>query len=494
MTQAMTLLCLAAIWLAGFGLVRWLFPQPLGWSLHNIWLFSLAIGTGAGIASCVYFLMLLLAGPSVAALAPAIGAFIAIALALGWFTRRTGTQLDWAEGPPVPKYLKVLFLAAAALAVVMFLSAVLYNPHGEEGAWSIWNLRARFLVRSGTLWRLAFSSDLNWSHLDYPLLLPGLVALCWKLSGAESTAAPVAIAFLFGLGTIGVLMGTLAALRGKALALVAGMLLLGTATFIALSASLYGDVPLSFYILSTIALLCLQDRHPEDLRFSALAGLMAGFAAWTRNEGIVFVTAILIARAFALLRAPGRAPMLPQLLRLLAGMAAPIAVVVTFKLRVAPPGDLSSIPAAVVAKNAADVARWITMLEGLVLALLNFGRFLIPILLLLAVYWYLVRFRVDPQDRPALATAAFALPLTLAAQLVIDVLYEPSLPLEIGTSFERILLQLWPAALLAFFLASGPLQLIAPREARKTRPVAKAAKAPAKSKAGKSGRSVAETR
>ena len=25
----MMLLCLAAIWLAGFGLVRWMFPQPL---------------------------------------------------------------------------------------------------------------------------------------------------------------------------------------------------------------------------------------------------------------------------------------------------------------------------------------------------------------------------------------------------------------------------------------------------------------------------------
>ena len=65
----------------------------------------------------------------------------------------------------------------------MFLGAVVYNPHGEEGAWSIWNLRARFLFAAGAFWRLAFSSNLNWSHLDYPLLLPGLVALCWKLTG-----------------------------------------------------------------------------------------------------------------------------------------------------------------------------------------------------------------------------------------------------------------------------------------------------------------------
>ena len=67
---------------------------------------------------------------------------------------------------------------------------------------------------------------------------------------------------------MGVLVSTLGVLRGKAQALLAGTLLLGTASFVALSAALYGDVPLSFYILATLALLCLQDRYPDDLRFS----------------------------------------------------------------------------------------------------------------------------------------------------------------------------------------------------------------------------------
>jgi hypothetical protein len=491
----MTLLCLAAIWLAGFGLVRWMFPQPLGWSLHNVLLFSLAIGTGAGVASCLYFLALLLAGPSLTVLACAIGAAVVIALALGLFAKRKGTQFDWAEGPAVPRYLTALLVLAAALAVIMFLSAVLYNPHGEEGAWSIWNLRARFLVRAGAFWRIAFSNDLNWTHPDYPLLLPGLVALCWKIAREESTAAPVAIAFLFALGTAGVLMSTLAVLRGKMQALLAGMLLLGTASFVALSAALYGDVPLSFYILSTLALLCLQDRYPEDLRFSTLAGLMAGFGAWTRNEGMIFVVALLIARAFAVFRLRQRAAIMPQFLRLLAGMAAPVAVVITFKLRVSPPSELFSAPASAILKNLTDVGRWITTVEGLVIILVNFGRFLIPIVLVLGLYWYLVRFRTDlsgdARDRATLATAAIALPLTLVVQLLLDILYEPYLPLEIGTSFERILLQLWPPAIFAFFLASAPPQLIVPNAAvRKGKPVTKTARP----KAARPPRSVAEAR
>lgn len=486
----MLLLWLAAIWLAGFGLVRWMFPQPLRWSLHNVLLFSLGIGVGAGIASCIYFLVLLLAGPGFTVLASSTGAMVAIGLALGLLARKRGTLLDWAidsdGGPAVPWYVTALFVAAVAVALTMFLSAVTYNPHGDEGAWSIWNLRARFLFRAGAFWRDAFSSDLSWSHPDYPLMLPGLVALCWKLGGRESTDAPIAIAFLFTLGTAGLLVSALGALRGKTLALLAGILLLGTGSFVALSAALYGDVPLGFYILATIALLCLQDRYPDDLRFSTLAGLMAGLAAWTRNEGLIFVAAIVIARAIALLRFRERKLLLPQLLRLVLGSAAPLAVVITFKLRVGGPSDLGSVPASAILQHMADPSRWIVTLEALVVELFNFGRFLIPIVLVLALYWYLVRFRVDDRDEASLATAAIALPLTLAAQSVVDILYVDNLSLEISTSFERILLQIWPAVLLVFFLASGPLELAA-QEIRK-------AKAPvAKRKTAKPGRSVAET-
>jgi hypothetical protein len=476
------LLCLAAIWLGGFGFVRWMFPQPIRWSLHNVLLFSLAIGTGAGVASCLYFLALVMAGPSFTVLASVMGAALAITLALGFFARGRGTLMDWAEGPAVPWYLIALIALAAALAVIMFLGAIAYNPHGDEGAWSIWNLRARFLFRAGAFWRDAFSSDLRWTHPDYPLMLPGLVALCWKLSGQESTAAPIAIAFLFVLGTAGVLVSTLGVLRGKTHALLAGTLLLGTASFVALSTALYGDVPLSFYILATLALLCLQDRHPENLRFSTLAGLMAGFAAWTRNEGMIFLMALIVARVVALFRFRERKR---QLLRLVLGLAAPLAIVIFFKLRVGSPSEFLSVPASTILKHLADPARWIVIVEGLVIMLFNFGRFLIPIALALALYWYLIRFRVDPRDRAALATAGIVLLLTLAVQLLVDLLYLDNLPLEINTSFERILLQLWPAALLAFFLASGPLQLVA------TKPQGKVSK---EKKANKVARRVAETR
>lgn len=487
----MTLFCLAAIWLIGFGIVRWMFPQPIRWSLHNILLFSLGIGAGAGVVSCLYFLTLVAAGPSFIAMASVIGVAVVAALALGLVAKPHGAPLDWAEGPAVPWYLTALLAVAAALAVTMFLGVVAYNPHGDEAAWSIWNLRARFLFRAGAQWRNAFLSDLSWSRPDYPLLVPGLVALCWTLARQESPDAPIAIAFLFALGTTGVLAGTLGVLRGKALALVATTILLGTASFVALSAALYGDVPLSFYILATLALLCLQDRRPDDLKFTALAGLMAGFAAWTRNEGGIFVVALLVARAFTLLRQRSGTTVAPHLLRFIAGLAAPLAVVIFFKLRIAGPSDFLSVPPSAILHHLADPGRWIMTAEGLVITLFTFGRFLIPIVLALALYWYLVRFRVDARDVAALRTGSIALGLTLAAQLLLDILFVDDLPVELSTSFERIFLQLWPAALLMFFVASGPLQLAAPKTmARK----AKGSPRSVKHGRGEHARGVAETR
>ena len=53
----MTFLCIALVWLTGFGLARFLFPSPARWSLHSVFLFSLGTGLGMGIASGLYLFL-----------------------------------------------------------------------------------------------------------------------------------------------------------------------------------------------------------------------------------------------------------------------------------------------------------------------------------------------------------------------------------------------------------------------------------------------------
>ncbi len=410
----MIFLCLALVWLTGFGLLRWLFPSPLRWSTENVLLFSLAAGVGIGITSCLYFVTLAVAGGKVVTLAAVEGVAAVAAIALGFSTRRRRSPLEPPSQPAPRPYLKALLLLALVMAATMFILYSLARPHGEADAWSIWNLHARFLSRGGAFWTEAFSKQVAWSHPDYPLLLPGIVALCWTLARTDSTAVPIAIAFLFTFAAAGVLMSTLALLRGKAQAYIAGILLLATASFVETGATQYADVPLSFYILATLALMCLQDRYPEDSRFTLLAGLTAGFAAWTKNEGLLFLAAFVLARLIALLRFSRQAGRMRQFMFLGAGALPPLIVVALFKLRYAPPNELTSRGWSTILHNLGDPSRWITCVVTFIQGGATLGGFLIPIVLVLALYWYLVRFQVEPADRPALTTALGTLALMLA--------------------------------------------------------------------------------
>jgi hypothetical protein len=482
----MSLLYLVLFALAGFGLARFLFPCQLRPSLHCALILSLGAGAGLGIASSLYFICLTLVGPKLAVLAIVEGVFVVGAIGLGFLAQPRGADLTWAEGPPAPRYLTVLFAAAAALGLTLFVIHSATKPHGEWDAWAIWNLHARFLYRGGELWKHAFSSLIAWSHPDYPVLLPGLISLAWTLARAESTLAPAGVAFLFTFATAGVLIAALGVLRGRTQAFVAGALLLGTVEFVEVGAMQYADVPLSFYILSTVVLLCLQDRYPDNLRFTLLAGLSAGFAAWTKNEGLMFVIAVILARATAMLRFGAGARLIRQLGAIAAGLVFPLAVVALFKLRLAPPNDLTSTRPADMLAHLTDFGRWITVLESFGREALFFGQmavegelvrgFLIPIALVLLLYWFLVRFHVEERDRPSVSTAALALAFMLAGDFAVYVLLPNDVTWQLSTSLDRIFLQLWPLGLFAFFLAARAPQLVAKPVEEKSKPVRRAPK------------------
>ncbi len=467
------ILVLLLVWLTGSALLHWMFPAPVRWSVHNILIGSLGIGLGIGIASCLYFLCLATIGPNVLVIALVEGLAMAGILALAILSKRSGPEFEWAPGPEAPKYLSGLLLAAVAVGVTVFVVYSMNKPHGEWDAWSIWNLRARFLLRGGQFWKDAFSPQLAWSHPDYPLLLPGIVAMVWTLAHTESTAAPIGIAFLFALGTAGVLTSTLGILRGKAQALIGGIVLIGTISFTENAASQYADIPMGFAIIASLALLCLQDRYPEDLRFSVLAGLMAGFGAWTKNEGLMFVAVLILGRILAMVRYGNRSSVLPQLLRLVMGMLPPLALVAFFKFRFAPANDLMSRSMHDVIAHATEFGRWVTTMEGFIKALFILGGFVVPLALLMAAYWFLVRFNVEARARLSLGTIVITLSLMLIGNFAVYVLLPGDVVWQINNSLERLFLQLFPSALLAFFLAANPPQLVASRDV------------PDKSKAGK---------
>jgi hypothetical protein len=89
-----------------------------------------------------------------------------------------------------------------------------------------------------------------------------------------------------------------------------------------------------------------------------------------------------------------------------------------------------------------------------------------------------VRFHVEEHDRPSLATLLLTLGLLLSSEFAAYVAFPPDIITQLNVSLERLFVQLWPAALLAFFLATNPPQLLTrPAQAdTKTKPVTRSPK------------------
>src|SRR5712664_2251189 len=118
----------------------------------------------------------------------------------------------------------------------------------------VWNLRARFLVRSADF-RTAFSPELIfWTHPEQPWLVPGAVAQGFLLMGSESPAVPALLGFAFGAVAIAILTLTLARMRGILFGLLGGLVLVTTPSFITCAANQEADVPVGVYLLVSAAL------------------------------------------------------------------------------------------------------------------------------------------------------------------------------------------------------------------------------------------------
>jgi hypothetical protein len=199
----------------------------------------------------------------------------------------------------------------------------------------IYNRAARFIHRGGEHWADAFSPELYWFfHADYPPMIPLNVASGWNALGQETVRIPMAIGGAFLFGTAGLLFAGLYASNTVGQASLAMMALIAVSGYFEAGSKQTADIPLSFFILGTGILIVLYSvRRQRGLL--VLAGLSAGLAAWTKNEGVVFALVSLVGLGIAYRKELKR--VLP---RYLLGLAIPLAILIYFKIAIAPPGDL----------------------------------------------------------------------------------------------------------------------------------------------------------
>jgi hypothetical protein len=457
------LLCLAS----GFVIVCLGWPRQVPIASDLLLKTSLSAGYGLGIFSVVFFLSKVFGVTNLVV----VDLLLLVLLVVALFLRTRASALSLSSSPPVElegsawfsRTLTAAFVIAFCTAIYSTVMRTLVHLHGAWDALAIWNLHARFLIRGRHDWHDGFSPLIAWSHPDYPLLLPAAVAHFWSYIGHDDVAVPALIGLVFTFSTLGLLCSALSTLRGHMPAMLGGIALLTTPFFLKLGTWQQADVPLSFFFLATVALLALHDdRAGGDVPQSspgllALAGLAAGFAAWTKNEGLLFLGTIIVARYVVIRRdsrraCPERNPILPEIAPLLSAVVPILLLIAYFKHSIAPPGDLFSDPKTMLHKLL-EPARYIAVVVWFVKELLRFGDWLVPTTFLMVGYYFVVGREAPRRSDLALRSSVLALALTFAGYFATYLITPHGIYWHLSNSVKRLYVQLLPSTIFLFFLA-----------------------------------------
>ncbi len=428
---------------------------PCPWPL----VIALGAGVGAGVSSVLVFLWMLAFGPTTTFPLAEAGLLSLIAIA-GAVRRGTwasaGPPASDAPAVPVPiSLLLPAFLVTLAAAAVAFVTILRQYPHGQWDAWMNWDMRARMFYRGGGAWQAAFSATFPWSHPDYPVLVPTLVARTWLYARTETLLGPALVAGTFTFATVAALATSLAALRGRSQGLLAGMLLLSTPFFILHGTALYADVPLGFFFLAAMIGLALDGRHGTTTsRFAALAGVAAGLAMWTKNEGTLFTVAVGLALVVSGAWGKKRAASYRCLWAFGAGLLPMLVLVVGFKVAFAPPNDLlSTLGVERTWDRLIAPERYVIVIGEYARHVASFGNNGVgSVAWILLAYLLAVGVSRHELRLPWVRAGASIVVLLLAGHFLVFVSMADELSRLLDSSLDRLLLQLWPSALFLFFM------------------------------------------
>jgi hypothetical protein len=196
--------------------------------------------------------------------------------------------------PPVAAIRLPTWVIAVVVAMLALLAVDLwFQPLWAYDAWSYWTPRAHALFALNGLDPGWFGAH-DMRDPDYPLLLPAIEAATFRFTGYETQLLDVQSLFVL-VAFLGAVVEVTVRLNGRRIVLAAVLLSLVLAPSVADQlASAEADIPIAalFACAGLCAAVWLEERRRGAL---ILAGVLAGGAAATKIEGIVFVLALFVA-------------------------------------------------------------------------------------------------------------------------------------------------------------------------------------------------------
>jgi len=425
----------------------------------SLLIIAIAFGSGIGLTSIVAFVSVWMNNGLPRYFAIVESAVLLIILAIGviWHRRRQNVTdslakesfrpIDLAQSPAWQPYLTGAFIITTVLAIATMIVMSNAAPHGRWDAWCIWNLRARFLYLGGDNWQRVFDPVINWSHPDYPLLLPMTIARGWHYAGNASTTIAAGVSIAFALAGTFAVAGVVGMLRGQTIGLLAGMLVIGSKYFIRHGAYQYADTPLAFYFALALGLLLMIVESTQD-RSSLwlLVGLFCGHAAWTKNEGLPFAIFCGAMVGVIALRRIDAAKRLRACSMFILGALPGVLITLLMKAMLAPPNDLMSSQDQFT--QLTSIERYQKIAAFLMRSTLSFGEGVLLLTLTLAGLLCL-------GHRCAWRTVGYGSAVVAAMAItyfLVFLLTPHDLDWHLTTAGKRLILQLFPSVVLVAML------------------------------------------
>jgi hypothetical protein len=347
-----------------------------------------------------------------------------------------------------PNRFQIIFFLLLIGFIVTFVSSTLMKPMGQFDAHSMWNYKAKamFITPGDLVQALRHPTDVTF-HPDYPLLIPMLVNDLWVKLGEITSRSPIILAVFFTTALVVLMYAGVAALRDDSQALMAAVLLIGAPYLSLIGSGQTADIPLSVYLLAAITLMILAYRE-NHWRYAALSGFMAGLAAWTKNEGLLFVVALFLANGW-ILRNQLTKTRMGQLAAWWLGAFLPLLTVFIFKANMSVQNDLF---VGFDWGRLLQLDRVFVILTALGKEVLFWGGWEIPILAVFIASMVLLRRQMSAEEKKETGLmGAFTL-IAWMGFFTIYLITPRDLEWHLRYSADRLMFQLYPPVVMGVML------------------------------------------
>lgn len=348
--------------------------------------------------------------------------------------------------PQKNNYFSTVGLVLLLLLLYRFSSDFLAqsNIWGNWDAWAIWSLHAKFLLHEAQFNSL-FSESIAWTHPDYPLMLPGLIAFYWNLLGNISPIVPLLIAYGTSLSLLLICFSSLLQNKWPILSFVVLYILIKETLLLPFGSFQYADTLLALFIL--LSFVCYQfSKEYEAKLLPFLTGFFAASCGWIKNEGLLFFL------IFALLYFAVSLSKKRNSLLFLSGAILPVLLIFYFKVHFQVSSDLFSKEKNLIVLKLSDPKRYQEIWDYMYTYISNDGQ--------IVFYALLTALFLSPKY--FLSFSFFVLISLFAGYFFIYVITPNDLNWHLSTSFDRLLHQISPAMIytISLSISKGKKKLV----------------------------------